>query len=160
MKTTLKKKTLRILFTSLVLSILFISCSKDDMGDGGDKTYTTSGNASGSQQNPAVATGGTGMLTGSYDTKTNIWQYTINWNTLSSVATAVQLSGPADAGINGNLLTALSITTPGINGSASGTVTLTEEQETWLLAGRLYYTVITASNISGEIRGQIFVLIR
>jgi hypothetical protein len=155
MKTIFIRKTLFALLTGAFLATAAVSCSKDDNTNGDTDTYNTTGNASGSQQNPAVTTTGTGSLTGTYDARTNNWQYTINWTTLTSTATAVQLFGPANAGVNGNMLLALTITTPGINGSASGSVTLTEQQEAWLLAGQLYYSVITAANITGEIRGQI-----
>lgn len=155
MKTIFMRKNLIALLTGAFLTTAVVSCSKDDNTNGNTETYNTSGNASGAQQSPAVATTGSGSLIGTYDARTNNWQYTINWTTLTSAATAVQLFGPANAGVNENMLLALTITTPGISGSAGGSVTLTEQQEAWLLAGQLYYSVITAANITGEIRGQI-----
>lgn len=156
MKTTIikRKKNLLSLFAGILLSVFFISCNKDD-NNGNSQMYNTSGNASGAQQSPAVATGGTGTLSGTYNATTNNWQYTINWSTLSSTASAVEIHGPASAGVNASLLLALTITAPGINGSASGNATLTEQQEAYLLAGQLYYTVLTAAHITGEIRGQV-----
>ena len=155
MKTIFMRKNLFALLAGAFLATAAVSCSKEDNTTGNTETYNTTGNASGSQQSPAVTTAGSGSLAGTYDARTNNWQYTINWSTLTSAATAVQLFGPANAGVNGNMLLALTITTPGINGSASGNVTLTEQQEAWLLAGQLYYSVITATNISGEVRGQV-----
>jgi hypothetical protein len=49
----------------------------------------------------------------------------------------------------------LSITTPGVSGSATGSVTLTDAQETILLANNMYYTISSATYTGGEIRGQI-----
>src|SRR5688572_14304247 len=99
MKTIFVKRNVWTLFTGMLLSIFMLSCTKDDNGNA--ETYTTTGNASGSQQNPAVTTTGTSSLTGSYNATTNNWQYTITWSTLTSAATAVQLYGPADIGLNG-----------------------------------------------------------
>ena len=150
-----RKKALLSLFAGIALSVFSISCSKDDNNNGNDQMYNTSGNASGAQENPQVTTTGTGTLSGTYTASTNNWQYAVNWSTLSSTATAVEIHGPAASGVNASLLLALTITLPGVSGSASGNVTLTEEQEAWLFAGQLYYTVLTATNITGEIRGQI-----
>ncbi|HEV7782943.1 MAG TPA: CHRD domain-containing protein [Chitinophagaceae bacterium] len=157
MKTIFFRRNIFALFATTILSVSFIACDKDDNNDDNmdSRSYTTSGNASGSQQNPPVATTGTGTLTGTYNAQTNAWQYSVNWSTLSSAATIVELHGPASAGANGNLLLALTITTPGITGAATGSVSLTEQQEDYLLAGQVYYTVITATNITGEIRGQV-----
>lgn len=152
------RKTLSALLAIGFLScvMLFASCDKDKNDTNNPaQMYTTTGNASGSQENPPVTTTGSGTLTGTYNTSTNVWQYNINWSSLTSDATAVELHGPADAGISGTLIMALSITTSGVTGNASGNITLTEQQETDLLAGRYYYTVLTATNLTGEIRGQI-----
>jgi len=155
MKTiSINRKSLFSLIAGIALSIFFISCTKDS-NNGNSQMYNTSGNASGAQENPQVATAGTGTLSGTYNATTNNWQYTVNWSTLSSTASAVEIHGPASAGVNASLLLALTIVVPGVSGSASGNVTLTDQQEAWLLAGQLYYTVLTATNITGEIRGQI-----
>jgi hypothetical protein len=156
MKTTfLRRNAFFLLVASFVVSAAFIACSKDDDNNNTGNTYSTSGNASGAQQSPPVTTTGSGTLTGTYNAQTNNWQYTVNWTTLSSAATLVEVHGPATVGVNAALLFGLTITTPGINGTASGNVTLTEQQEAYLLAGQLYYTVLTAANITGEIRGQV-----
>jgi hypothetical protein len=151
----LRRNAFFILLSSFLLSAAFIACSKDDNDNNTTTTYTTSGNASGSQQNPPVTTTGTGTLTGNYNAETNNWQYTINWSALTSAATLVEVHGPASVGVNGNLLLSLTITTPGINGSATGNVTLTPQQEQYLVSNETYYTILTATNVTGEIRGQI-----
>jgi len=145
----------QLLFASLlVVSTVFISCDKND-DDTSDKTYTTAGNASGTQMNPSNTSTATGTLSGTYNANTNVWQYTINWTSLSATAGLVQVYGPAAAGVNASLLFPLSITTPGVSGSASGSVTLTDAQEAILLANNMYYTISSATYTGGEIRGQI-----
>lgn len=138
---------------ALVVSTLFVSCNKDD--DIVDDTYTISGNASGSQMNPSTTSTGTGTMTGSYDARTNVLQYNIAWSNLSTTAGLVQVYGPASAGVNGSLLFPLTITSPGVSGSASGNITLTDTQEAALLANSIYYTVSSTTYPSGEIRGQV-----
>jgi hypothetical protein len=105
--------------------------------------------------NPSNASTSTGTLAGTYNAKTNVWQYNINWSNLSTAAGLVQVYGPAGMGVNGTLLFPLSITTPGATGSASGSITLTDAQETALLANNTYYTVSSTTYPGGEIRGQV-----
>ena len=140
----------------LASSVLFVSCDKDDNDDTDDsRMYTVSGNASGSQVSPPTTSTATGTLTGTYNGSTNVLQYAVAWNALTTVASGVELRGPASLGANGTLVSALTITTPGMTGVASGSITLTEAQEDDLLDGDFYYTVLTATNTSGEIRGQV-----
>ena len=143
------------LSAALVVSTLFASCDKNEDDGMNDQTYTTTGNANGTQMSPSNTSTSTGALTGTYNARTNVWQYNINWTNLSTTAGLVQVYGPAGIGVNGTLLFPLSITTPGISGSASGSITLTDAQETALLANNTYYTVSSTTYPSGEIRGQI-----
>lgn len=148
------RKPLQLLMgATLVVSTLFVSCDKND--DIEDETYAISGNGSGSQVNPSNSSTATGTMTGSYNARTNVLQYNIAWSSLSATAGLVQVYGPAAAGVNGSLLFPVSITTPGVNGSASGNITLTDTQEAALLVNSLYYTVSSSNYASGEIRGQI-----
>jgi len=139
----------------LVVSTLFVSCDKEEDDNMNDQTYSTAGNANGTQMNPSNASTSTGTLAGTYNAKTNVWQYNINWSNLSTAAGLVQVYGPAGMGVNGTLLFPLSITTPGATGSASGSITLTDAQETALLANNTYYTVSSTTYPGGEIRGQV-----
>ena len=148
------RKPLRLFLSAvLIVSTVFVSCDKDDAVD--DEMYTTSGSASGSQMSPSNASTATGTLSGTYDAKINLWQYTINWTNLSATAGLLQVYGPATAGVNASLLFPLVITTPGVSGSASGSVTLTDQQEVILLGNNMYYTISSATYTGGEIRGQI-----
>ena len=144
-----------ILGSALIVSTLFISCSKDDDGINNDETYSVSGNASGSQMNPSNTSTATGQLSGTYNARTNSLTYNISWSGLTTTAGLVEVYGPATAGTNAPLLFALTITTPGTSGAASGTVTMTDAQETHLLANNIYYTVSSSTYPAGEIRGQI-----
>lgn len=143
------------LSAALVVSTLFVSCDKEDDVDMTDQTYTTTGNANGTQMSPSNTSTSTGTLTGTYNATTNLWQYNIVWSNLSATAGLVQVYGPAAIGVNGSLMFSLAITTPGVNGSASGSITLTDAQETALLANNTYYTVSSITYPSGEIRGQV-----
>jgi hypothetical protein len=137
-------------------SFVLVSCDKDDDDDNTpDVTYTISGNASGAQEVPAVTTGSTGTLTGTYNANTNVLQYNINWTGLSDVATMAHFHGPALAGENADPIIDLNITTNGTAGNITGTSTLHDTTENHLLNGRLYYNVHTALNPAGEIRGQV-----
>ena len=139
---------------SLVVSTLFVSCDKND-NDINDNNYTVSGNASGSQVNPSNNSTATGTITGTYNKNTNQLQYNVSWSNLSTAAGLVQVHGPASMGVNGDLMFSLAITTPGMSGSSSGTVTLNDTQEAALIANSTYYTVSSTTYPSGEIRGQI-----
>lgn len=148
------RKPLQLLVgATLVVSTLFVSCDKDDAIE--DQTYAISGNGSGSQVSPSNSSTATGTMTGSYNARTKVLQYNIGWSNLTTTAGLVQVYGPASAGVNGSLLFPLTITTPGVNGSASGTITLNATQEAALLANSIYYTVSSSTYPSGEIRGQI-----
>jgi hypothetical protein len=149
-----RKTNFNLLLAALLSSLFFLSCQKDDT-NGNAQAYTTSGNANGSQENPPITSTATGTLSGTYNASTNVWNYSITWTGLSSAATLVELRGPASVGVNGSLVISLTITAPGVNGSASGSVTLSEQQEAYLLANQLYYNIVNATNVTGEIRGQI-----
>ena len=148
------RKRLQLLVgATLVVSTLFVSCDKNDAIE--DQTYAVAGNASGSQVSPSNTSTATGTMTGSYSARTKVLQYNIAWSNLTTTAGLVQVYGPASVGVNGSLLFPLTITTPGVNGSASGTITLNATQEAALLANSIYYTVSSSTYPSGEIRGQI-----
>ncbi len=163
MKTILnyRKKFIIPLIIAFCSTMAFISCSKQGNDDNTPPlTYGTFGNASGSQQNPPVSTTGSASLTGSYNSNTNVWEYSISWTSLSSAATIIEIHGPATAGVNGNLVFAVAISGGGTNGAQSTTVTLTEEQEADLLAAKYYYTILNAAYPAGEVRGQITAVTR
>ncbi|HET6994384.1 MAG TPA: CHRD domain-containing protein [Chitinophagaceae bacterium] len=145
-------------FALLAGTFVIASCDKNDDNDNTNgKMYTVSGNGSGAQVVPVVSTTATSNLTGTYNSGTNQLQYNVSWTGLALTADSVRFYGPASSGVNatGNAQFRAAITTPGVAGSASGTTTLTEAQETDLLAGHWYYTVSNATHLTGEVRGQV-----
>jgi hypothetical protein len=144
----------------LCASLFILSCDKDNDNDDDDMnvetTHMLSGDASGSQEVPVVSTSATGRLTGSYNRNTNRLDYTVTWTGLSGIATAAHLHGPAEPGVNANVLLPLNITAnAAANGQAKGTATLSDDAEIALLDGTLYYNIHTAAHVDGEIRGQV-----
>ncbi|MEI9945288.1 MAG: CHRD domain-containing protein [Chitinophagaceae bacterium] len=146
----------RAFFAGMLLStaLLVTSCDKDDDDIDDEQTYTLSGDASGAQESPAVTTAATGSLTGTYNSRTNNLDYTINWTGLSGLSTAAHFHGPAAAGSNAAVIADISLTTNGISGQAKGNVTLSDADEERLLNGQIYYNIHTTANADGEIRGQ------
>jgi len=140
--------------TILASTLLITSCEKDNVDDD-DDTFTISGNASGSQEVPAVATAGSATLTGTYNSDNNQLVYTINWSGLSGNVVAAHFHGPAAAGVSAGPLVDIVVTTNGVSGTATATTTLTPDVESYLLAGTLYYNLHTVANVNGEIRGQV-----
>lgn len=147
----------------LVGSALFLSsCDKEDDVNNNNRNYTVSGSGSGTQVVPSVTTTATSSLTGTYNSGTNVLNYNISWTGLVATASAVKFYGPAATGVNasGSSQFDAAITTPGITGTASGSVTLSESQETDLLAGKWYYTISNATYATGEVRGQITTVVQ
>jgi hypothetical protein len=145
-------------FTAMILSaaLVFVSCDNDDEDlDANNNNYTISGNASGSQEVPAVSTSAAATLNGSYNANTNILNYTINWTGLSNIVTDAHFHGPADAGVNAGAIHSLNLTLNGVSGTASGSVLIADSTEVHLLSGKIYYNLHTVLNPAGEIRGQV-----
>lgn len=140
--------------TALASAILITSCEKDSVDDD-DDMFTVSGNASGSQEVPPVATAGTATLTGTYNSADNKLDYTINWSGLSGNVIAAHFHGPAAVGVSAGPVVDIIVTVNGISGTAAGSATLTSDQESYLLAGTLYYNLHTAAHVDGEIRAQV-----
>jgi hypothetical protein len=118
--------------------------------------YTLSGNANGTQMIPSITGNGSATFTGTYDPSTKELKYTTNWNGLSGAP----ISGGFYNGMSGTAGTSIS---PGWTlgtdlrntGRYTGTTTLTADQEKQLLNGDWYYSLGTATNSNGELRGQI-----
>jgi hypothetical protein len=145
---------------ALLLSFcLMVACDDDEPvnnNNNNNRTYTLSGDASGTQMVPAVEGTGTGTFTGTYDPQTRVMTYTTNWNGLTGAPTAGGFYGGA-SGVNGAAIGSAWIipTESTETGTLSGTMTLSADQATQLTGGNMYYTMGTATNAGGEIRGQI-----
>jgi len=149
----------KLSFLTLFISTICLFSCKREYADGMDRTvYALSGTAvtssvRGSQQLPTpLSTMGT--LTGTYNAATNVLQYNITWKGLSSTATDITIDG-ADRSGNISSLFKLQITTPGVNGTSAGSVSLYEAQEDGLLRGNWDYVIHSSSFTGGELSGQI-----
>ena len=141
----------------VIASVALTSCDKDDDDDvNGTTMYSISGNGSGSQFNPAVSGNGQSTITGTYNTNTNTLMYTSTWTNLSGAPTAAAFYSGA-TGVNGTIVGSTWVLGAPLSasGTTTGTLVLTDAQEIQLLNGGWYYTYSTATNTSGEVRGQI-----
>jgi CHRD domain len=149
---TLLKKLFSII---LISGALYLSSCKKEYADGIDRsTYTLSLNSSGSQQIPVSSAHS--AFSGTYNAGTNVLEYKITWSGLASPATNVFFHGPVGQGEMGAVdLYSLSITVLGVNGEASGKISISEVQEEGLLTGKWIYNIQNATYLRGEIQGQI-----
>lgn len=138
-------------FTAFVIS----SCDKKS-DTTNNKPFTVSGAASGAQMVPAVSGSGTATFTGTYDPSSRVMNYTVNWTNLTGAPTSGSFFNGA-SGANGT-----SIGSPWTldnnltgTGNMTGNITLTSDQATQLTSGNMYYTMGTAANAGGEVRGQL-----
>lgn len=150
-----KKYFFSSLLATFSVALVLTACDKENSNEDNGRTYSLSGAASGSQEVSAVTTSAAGSLDGSYSSSTNTLNYTINWTGLSGIATSANFHGPAGAGVNADILLPLTITTNAVDGSATGSVVVSDSIENAILGGKVYYNVNTASNPNGEIRGQV-----
>jgi CHRD domain len=155
----LTRRILAVGAIALMSSAVLTSCDKNDDNNNNNANsnmYTISGNASGGQMVPSVAGNGAGTITGTYNANTGVLNYTTNWTGLSGAPTTGGFyngaSGTAGTAVGSswNMGTGLTST-----GSRTGQMTLTSDQATQLRNGNWYYTLGTANNSNGEVRGQI-----
>jgi len=146
------------IFSLVVLSaVAFTACEKkNDDKKNGASMFAVSGSASSSQVVPPVSGGGTATITGTYNSGNGQLVTTTNWSDLSGVPITGGFYQGA-AGVNGSLIGDLwslgtALTT---SGTFSDTTTLTSEQATELKNGNVYFSLGTAANPNGEVRGQL-----
>lgn len=158
MKTEMRWRTMLLTMMVAALSVFAFSCDDDDNDNDPDlrNNYTISGNANGGQVVPAVSGTGTGTITGTYNPNTRMLTYTNTWTGLSGAPTSGGFYNGA-TGVNGAMQGSAWAYADGTTGTgtASGTMTLTAAQETQLLGGNWYYGYNTATNATGEVRGQV-----
>jgi hypothetical protein len=93
---------------------------------------------------------GKGSVTATYDTASKKLSWKGSYSDLTGPATAAHFHA-GEAGKNGGVAIPIAPATSPLEGSA----TLTDQQATDLLAGKLYVNVHTAAHKAGEIRGQL-----
>ena len=153
---TLNLRSIMWAIPFLIGSVALTSCDDDDDDLDDNRMYSISGNASGSQVVPSVAGNGQGTITGTYNAKTNTLIYTSTWTNLSGAPSSAGFySGTTGVAgtLVGNTWTLGSGTTA--TGTTTGTIILTDAQETQLLSNGWYYSYGTTTNTNGEVRGQI-----
>jgi len=128
------------------------ACSKDD--DKPDKIVEFNATIDAAQETPPTGESGTGTCVATYDTVTNELKYTLTWNGLTDVPTAMHFH-KADIGVPGGV----EIPINGFASSASGTLTssaiVDDDEEQDLLEEKFYVNIHTAAHPAGEIRGQL-----
>ena len=138
-----------------VLFFTAVSCDKDDDDKTLSNKYNVTGNASGAQEVPVVASNGTATIAATYDADANTLGYTITWTGLNDNVNNMHFHGPADPTICAGVAIAITGWAAAKAGTVSGTATLTETQEADLLGGKWYYNLHTPFKSSGEIRGNL-----
>lgn len=133
-----------------------------------------------------IVSSGTGSFTGTLDTVTNVFTYTVNYSGLSSNVTLGHIHGPFTVGqTTGNsagvilnfdptattspLASGATFVKGATSGTATGTVTLSastaisptvngDSLKKLLLAGKTYANIHTVNNGGGEVRGQVAIV--
>lgn len=152
----MKKTLASFTFLFLISYVCFIvGCKKDHQTTTTDDMYNISATMNAAQETTANTSTGTGTVSGTYNATTNSLQYNVTWTGLTGTATLGHFHGPALAGTNASPVITFNLVNNGTAGTASGTITLTDAQETDLLAGKWYANIHTTANGGGEIRGQV-----
>jgi hypothetical protein len=93
----------------------------------------------------------TGEVTATYDTASKMLTWKGSYKDLTGPATAAHFHGPGDPDKNAGVAVPI---TPNMS-PFEGSATLTDAQESDMMAGKWYVNVHTAANKGGEIRGQL-----
>jgi len=109
----------------------------------------------GADEVPPNQTAGTGSVTAAYDPATKQLTWKGSFSGLTGAATAAHLHGPAEPGKNAGVLVWISTKGTPLSSPFEGSATLTDDQASDLMAGRIYVNVHTAANPGGELRGQL-----
>lgn len=140
---------IRSSYIVLLIACLFINNTNAAL-------YTLDLALSGQNEVPANASPATGILTGNYNSNTNVLNFSLMFNGLTGTTTAAHFHGPAPAGTNGGVQIGLAGFPVGVtSGSYSNTFILTPQQESDLLCGLWYINIHSSVLPGGEIRSQL-----
>jgi len=156
-RTNLVSKVLFVFSFVFLGALAFTACDKkNEDKNNSNAMFTISGNASSSQVVPSVTGSGTATIAGTYNSGNGQMITTTNWTNLSGAPITGGFYMGA-SGVNGALIGDLWSLGTGLTatGTFSDTTTLTSEQATALKSGNLYYSLATAANPNGEVRGQL-----
>jgi hypothetical protein len=106
-----------------------------------------------SSEVPPKDSPGTGTLTGTLNTKTDVFTYHVEFEGLTGPVVAAHFHGPAAVGVNAK--PQVPVKGSPITSPIDGKATLTAEQAKDLMDGKWYFNLHTSANPGGEIRGQV-----
>jgi hypothetical protein len=148
MKTIIKFITIHdsLKVSVLVLLVGFMSCKKDN-----SPNTSGSGSYSGTfvKSSTTVVSSASGTVTATFNQATMVLSYSLSWSGLSSNPSAMHFHD------NGPVMAEISGFTPNVNGSVSGTITLTAQQSTDLASGKIYAQIHTLNTPAGEIKATL-----
>jgi hypothetical protein len=111
---------------------------------------------SGLNEVPPNASPATGIITGTYNSTTNVLSFNVMFSGLTGSTTVAHFHGPATPGVNAGAQIAFAGFPVGVNsGTYSNSFVLTPLQESQLLSGLWYVNIHTDVVPGGEIRGQL-----
>jgi hypothetical protein len=116
-------------------------------------TVALQANLQPSSEVPPHVSKGHGSLKATFDTNTDVLQWTVTYGGLSGPATMAHFHGPAPVGQNAKVQVAIPMDQ--LASPIKGEAKLTEAQANDLLGGQYYFNIHTAKNPGGEIRGQV-----
>ena len=122
--------------------------------------WNLSTSMTGAQEVPPNGSTAPGTFTGTYDTVTNILNYTLIVNNLGSGATLAHIHGPAGPGVNASPIIDLTVVLGQTSFNYPGTASPGANEALWeslLMNGVInaYVNVHTTGIPGGEIRGQL-----
>ena len=129
-------------------------------------SFTITALLDGLQEVPVVVTPGTGSLTGTYDSDSNLLTWSGSFADLTGTTTDAHFHGPAAVGVSAGVQVHMTAGGGGdtfplgvTSGAFSGSATITETQEGQLLAGLWYTNIHSTFRPGGEIRGQVLAVL-
>jgi hypothetical protein len=106
------------------------------------------------QETPPTGESGTGTCVVTYDTVTNELKYTLTWDGLTGVPTAMHFH-KADIGVAGGVEIPINGFAASVSGTLTSSAQVDQDDEHDLLEEKFYVNIHTAAHPGGEIRGQL-----